>query len=68
MNPSIYLKFKKVYNNYGTHYYGWKMVVNQFINMVISYYNKNINEELNFDNKINYNGSFYCVWSIKKKH
>ena len=60
MNSSIDLKFKKVYNNYGTHYYGWKMVVNQFINMVITYYNNNINEELNFDNKI-----FFDEWIEK---
>jgi hypothetical protein len=28
-NKLVDLKFKKNYNNYGTHYYGWKMVINQ---------------------------------------
>jgi len=58
-NKLIDLKFKKKYNNYGFHYYGWKMVINQFVNMVIDYYNTT-NETLLFSKKI-----FFDEWIEK---
>jgi hypothetical protein len=58
-NKLIDLKFKKKYNNYGFHYYGWKMVINQFVNMVIDYYNTT-NETLLFSQKI-----FFDEWIEK---
>jgi hypothetical protein len=58
-NKLIDLKFKKKYNNYGIHYYGWKMVINQFVNMVIECYN-NTNDILLFSNQI-----FFDEWIEK---
>jgi len=60
LNNSIDLKFKKIYNNYGTHYYGWKMVINQFVNLCINYYNNNENEKLIFHKQI-----FFDEWIEK---
>ena len=60
LNNSIDLKFKKIYNNYGTHYYGWKMVINQFVNLCIDYYNNNEKEKLIFNKQI-----FFDEWIEK---
>jgi hypothetical protein len=54
------LKFKKLYDNYGTHYYGWKMVVNQFINNFCDLLNENENIKIKLNKK-----TFFDEWIEK---